>query len=786
MKYQALSLLPAWICAIAFASTTELLAQTDLNRTIEQSLDDERTSKTCEENLHISASKYGLPERMSDEQVRYHEEKVHKVIQVNLNDLAKQRIALEKKTNAVLTQEAFAPQAEYVTLPVSIPGALNLLNDAPLLPSSVNNALLPSFPPIGNQESLGSCVAWATTYYQATHEIGFLNGIDNKQSNAGILSPTWTYNILDGGFNNGIYVSDAYQLLACNGAVSIAALPYTQQYAPWDPITADWLSAIYNRMGNYVLIPGLGGASQNLSAIKAALANGHVLTFCTYAESWVYTKVPIDPENIETRYSNQLAVTYMNGTQGAHCATIVGYDDNLWIDLNENGKVDPGERGAFLVASSWGSGWGNKGFVWISYDAFLNTSAVAGGPNAGRLALGSYLNNTVASVLPKAKNYTPNLVAEFTLTQAYRNQISIGAGVSATSATAPSISIVDYALNNQGGNTEFDGGIPNYGTETWSFIFDMSDLLGAISGVGPQRYYLKVGDNTVGSPTVLSKFDLIDLMHKNITSCSTVPVNYDSSSGVVYIDYDFAAGTPTIEVPSVLFISSHSKSMGGVIDFSVLANDTIGVANVQFLINSMPSGNYLSYGNGRFAHSVDTFTMPAGTYQFSAIAIDLIGNSTEISTAIDIVNPLPSFFVNVGGTAGTYDGHTWTTDANYLAAAAGFTMSDSNMSDPVYSTAREAGVMSYNFRVPYGDYSVTLMFAEDSSVIAAGQRVFNVYINGIEVMNHFDIFAAAGQHQPYNATFPVSVTTNADITIKIADANYGYAKINGIQIVPAQ
>ena len=67
------------------------------------------------------------------------------------------------------------------------------------LPRYVDNRLLPSFPPIGDQGQQGSCVAWATTYYQATHEVGLANGTNNKTGPAKILSPKWTYNMINSG-----------------------------------------------------------------------------------------------------------------------------------------------------------------------------------------------------------------------------------------------------------------------------------------------------------------------------------------------------------------------------------------------------------------------------------------------------------------------------------------------------------------------------------------------------------------------------------------------------------
>ena len=104
---------------------------------------------------------------------------------------------------------------------------------APPLPRSVDNSTRLSFPPIGNQGSEGSCVAWASTYYQASHEIGLLNGHNNKASFNGVLSPKWTYNILNNGEDGGLNVIDAYELLAQNGAVSIVNFPYDGNYLSW-------------------------------------------------------------------------------------------------------------------------------------------------------------------------------------------------------------------------------------------------------------------------------------------------------------------------------------------------------------------------------------------------------------------------------------------------------------------------------------------------------------------------------------------------------------------------
>ena len=476
---------------------------------------------------------------LSETEMAHLEHHTHKVVAVRHNQLGAARVHahLQKLGAAPVYIDPAAHGEEFTALKISHAEALQMLGASELLPPAVDNSQLPCFPPIGNQQQLNSCVAWGSTYYQATHEIGLLNDLNNKSNSQGILSPKWTYNLLNGGQNSGLSPVTAYQLLMVNGAASMTSFPYDGNYTAWDLNPTDWISAIANRMAPATVIPGLGGSDpQNLTAIKQALNNGHILTFATYVDSWVYTQIKHDAQNINNLHVGEFAAYWMNGTEGGHFMTIVGYDDTLWIDVNQNNSVDPGERGAFLVANSWGSAWGNHGFIWISYDAFLAASAVPNGPSQGRVAAGAPLNSLTISAVPKEPHYSPKLIGQFSLKQALRNEIDIQAGVSDTTQTVPTAQVEIPALAYQGGAFEFDGQ-RSTALETATFAVDLTDLLPATSA--SQRYYLVCKDNKRGSPVILTQFSLIDLLHNQTTSASNLPISFDSTTITNYIDYDF-------------------------------------------------------------------------------------------------------------------------------------------------------------------------------------------------------------------------------------------------------
>jgi hypothetical protein len=82
---------------------------------------------------------------------------------------------------------------------------------------------------------------------------------------------------------------------------------------------------------------------------------------------------------------------------------------------------------------------------------------------------------------------------------------------------------------------------------------------------------------------------------------------------------------------------------------------------------------------------------------------------------------------------------------------------------------------------PGRTYTVSLYFAE-TYVTAAGQRLFNVTINGATVLTNFDIYASAGgENRAISRTFTTTANGSGQVVIQFISGTQN-PKINGITV----
>ncbi len=478
---------------------------------------------------------------MTEEEDKAFIKKHPKVKKVKPNALGLKRInkARLKKGYFELNEELAVPMGEELETSVVTDPSQDLFAaedvSAEVLPAYVDNSSLPAFPPIRSQGSLNSCVSFSVTYYQLTHMVGLQLGWDNKNSDNSIkFSPKWTYNFVNGGENAGTYFSNNYAALQKHGAVRWSEFPYDSNYRQWCLDTAAWRRAIKFRTDPVQYVYGVSSET-GLEQVKQLLINGNILIFGTYINSWQWTTIKDDPSLTEDdAFVGKRVAYWLNGTSGAHSMTIVGYNDDLWIDVNGNGTIEAGEKGALRIANSWGTGWGEAGFTWLAYDALKFSSTIPGAPSTGRKAA---LQSDRVYVMSVNVAYSPMIVAEFTVNHAKRNQLRMNLGISETSETSPASTWYPGAISFQGGPYSFNGTTtPVDGT----FVFDFTDIVP--SGSTQKRYYLGMYDGANGDSALVRDFKIIDIGTAIEKYSTTVPMTADAQQVYAYVDYVYNDG----------------------------------------------------------------------------------------------------------------------------------------------------------------------------------------------------------------------------------------------------
>ena len=385
-------------------------------------------------------------------------------------------------------------------------------------PSSTDNSKSKYFPSIGNQHSLGSCTTWAEIYYQMSYAENV--ALNRTATHDNTCSPVWIYNFANGGdADTGADITHAFRLAQRIGVPSLKTSPNTTVNAKWTTTKEAFTEAPKYRVNNYNLFyldtydnKITNPKSEVIAPIKAALNNNELVTYTTYVFSWKNKTIQKDsrvPEN--TKYANDDIAIYSTGYSGCHRMTIVGYDDDIWVDINGDGKIQEAEKGAFKIVNSWGTGYGNNGFAWVSYDALNYDSAVSDSlPN--RLNQPTIFDLMRVSVKPI--DDCSNINLEYTLNTKYRDEVSIAitaknknTGKTYEGNVEPFQSYKKEYVNCR---CSFDG-TKNY--STGDFAYDLSNIVQNLNSnnVSDYTWTLKFDDDTSDDSTLsVSDVKIVD------------------------------------------------------------------------------------------------------------------------------------------------------------------------------------------------------------------------------------------------------------------------------------
>ncbi len=195
-------------------------------------------------------------------------------------------------------------------------------------------------PPVQNQGSEGSCIAFAVAYARSYEAFKRTNATSYSTS-TNILSPEYLFNQTKSSTTcSGSALLTSLNFVRDNGICTWGSMPYTWTGCSLMPTSTQTTEASKYRILSYSQV-----YASDITAIKTMIAAKRPLVSQYTVDSQFYNA---GPGFIWKSFS---------GAVGAHGLVICGYDDS---------------KNAFKVINQWGTTWGDAGYTWIDY-SFLKT-----------------------------------------------------------------------------------------------------------------------------------------------------------------------------------------------------------------------------------------------------------------------------------------------------------------------------------------------------------------------------------------------------------------------------
>ncbi|MDD1747138.1 MAG: pre-peptidase C-terminal domain-containing protein [Methanomassiliicoccales archaeon] len=383
--------------------------------------------------------------------------------------------------------------------------------DALALPAAYDLSSQSYFPAVRSQGSQGSCGAWASIYYA----YGYLEAKDNGwtdaksgTNNAHLMSPAWAYNKVNGGADSGSWMSQNFEVAIDWGIATWATHPYNQA----DPVgwggPEAFREAPLHRASSYVFHDLTGDAAVN--QVKQMISEDRPITFAMNAGYYTFDNGQYIVTSLE----------YAEGSSLNHAQTVVGYDDTI----SEDGDV-----GAFRIVNSWGSGWGNGGYYWLTYAAFKE---ICTHPYQG-----------LTEVIDRA-DYVPSMLATLHFNDApIRGSLTMNLGTypSSSKQVSPYFAYDSnhdlpsfLCLDISNFRSDFDSGSSN-------FWVDLPSGTGVLSSLKVESYE---GGYVPGAPTQAS------------AQSTGVPSSVPGHASITFAKYSIISSTAALDHPGVSISSS--------------------------------------------------------------------------------------------------------------------------------------------------------------------------------------------------------------------------------------
>jgi hypothetical protein len=299
---------------------------------------------------------------------------------------------------------------------------------------------LDGLPPVGNQVVGGSCFAWAAAYYYLTHlqwqEFGW-----DVNDPAHQCSPTFIYNLTNGGVDNGAGEgvnarADAFNTFKTMGCATMADMPYDYRaYLAFPSERAFRNGMRFRTLSTHNITTR---TDSGLQVLKDHLVGGNLAVLGIFG----YRNF-----DIINSYDNTYCVSQTSGKRLYwHEVAIIGFDDSM---STADGM------GAFRLVNSFGPGWGDNGFFWMSYAAVKATKTSYG--------YAMYATDRIG--------YEPSLTARIEVRHSDRYDLVFRVGLGDSSTPDTLLTFFDF------NPMSLQVGVPYPGSAIVLDITDIGDLL---------------------------------------------------------------------------------------------------------------------------------------------------------------------------------------------------------------------------------------------------------------------------------------------------------------------
>ena len=227
-----------------------------------------------------------------------------------------------------------------------------LMPEVSRLPSSVDLRSIVGNIPIWDQGELGSCSSHAWL------RMRLALGLIEQSTSLPMLSRLYHYvreRMLEGTVteDSGAMLRDGGKVLTVQGACEETLYPYDISKFTTLPTTQEDTNATKYKASSYYSI-------NTLTGIKQCLATGYPVVFGTTVYEEIEQIGPDGFLKLPTASSQVL---------GGHAICIVGYKNASAVSkLVGVVRRKPTSKGYFIVANSWGTSWGDKGYFYVPYE----------------------------------------------------------------------------------------------------------------------------------------------------------------------------------------------------------------------------------------------------------------------------------------------------------------------------------------------------------------------------------------------------------------------------------